>query len=277
MQTESIAPVTAEQAWNKVAAMLRARLGNQVFESWFGSMRVEVAHTTDSTVCLSVANTFLVGRVTQQLYFPTLVDIVRLALGKKETAVRVIARPRGSGLSKEDPETVWKRPERDIFGAVPPVYVGQVNHQRTLSAAKVEPRMSRTRVARNVVAKKRLISPAIKSQQVESVDVDLLVQRLFSKYETTTINMVVEMMAGVYGLPQEQIVSRKRDRDSVAPRQMAMYLLDRLTSYSHGQIGNGIGGRDASTVHHGIAKVADDPALNDKAQLYIAAIDRNRP
>lgn len=63
IETETTS-VTPKQAWELITTMLKARLGQQVFDSWFGSMKLEAEKSTDGVIYLSVANTFLVGRVT---------------------------------------------------------------------------------------------------------------------------------------------------------------------------------------------------------------------
>ena len=51
--------------------------------------------------------------------------------------------------------------------------------------------------------------------------------------------------------------SKRRARDIVRPRQVAMYLAKDLTNHSYPQIGSRFGGRDHTTVMHAVRKVED--------------------
>jgi chromosomal replication initiator protein len=51
------------------------------------------------------------------------------------------------------------------------------------------------------------------------------------------------------------ILSTRKTSDAVVPRQMCMFLCKELTNYSFKEIGSALGGRDHSTVIHGVNKV----------------------
>lgn len=288
-ETET-ASITLEQAWERAVAMLKARLGQQVFDSWFGSMKLEAEKSTDGVIYLSVANTFLVGRVTQPLYFPTLVDIVRLALGK-EVAVRVIARPRGSGSVKvEDPQVEYRRPERDIFIVAPRVRAGQANLP---PESKVEPKMTRTKAGRNPTTKKegpqKLPKPKSSKKTAREEreklpapsQLDLLVRQLFMKYEQVSIEMLIEMMAQVYRVSVATLKAHHRFQRLSEPCVIVIYLSKRLISSPHAQISRALGINSGTSIVNTLKKSQrewnDDTVLGRKMKEYVAAIERNRP
>lgn len=59
-----------------------------------------------------------------------------------------------------------------------------------------------------------------------------------------------------YGISREDMLSPRRVRLFARPRQVAMYLAHRITGKSKHNIGHRFGGRDHSTVSHGIDKIA---------------------
>lgn len=291
MLEENTTSLTEEQAWAKASAILKARLGQQVFDSWFASMKLDVEQTTEDTVYLSVASTFLVGRATQPLYFPTLVDVVRL-VWKKEVSVRVIARKRGNGsVPIVDPEVVaWKRPERDIFVVFPRVRAGQANPS---PASKVEPKMSRTKVTRSPVTKKERPQQPVKPKQAKKTareekveipaptQVDLLVRKLLMKYDKVSVEMLIEMMAGVYGVSISILKAHHRFQRLSEPCVIVIYLSKILTSSTHAKIGRTLGINSGTSIVNTLKKCQrdwdDDTTLGRKMKEYVMAIERNRP
>ena len=58
-----------------------------------------------------------------------------------------------------------------------------------------------------------------------------------------TPDMILQTVSNFYSMPVDQILANKRSKDTVRPRQMAMYLVRKLTSYSLPEIGK-VFGRD---------------------------------
>ncbi len=73
-----------------------------------------------------------------------------------------------------------------------------------------------------------------------------------------------------FGLGKEDLLSRRKTRNIVRPRQIAMYLAKELTSCSLPMIGQRFGGRDHTTVIHAIKTIqkliAEDTALADEVE-----------
>ena len=91
---------------------------------------------------------------------------------------------------------------------------------------------------------------------------------------TTTLS-VAEVLEGVcryYNVQAERIKGKYRDRDSVWPRQVAMYLMRESTSASLLQIGSEPGGRDHTTIMHGWEKVHAEMKHNDRVRHEVAAV-----
>lgn len=73
-----------------------------------------------------------------------------------------------------------------------------------------------------------------------------------------TIESIQKIVADYYGIDVSDLLSKKRHKQLVYPRQIAMYLCRKLTDASYPQIGEQFGGRDHTTVIHANEKVERD-------------------
>ncbi len=87
---------------------------------------------------------------------------------------------------------------------------------------------------------------------------------------TLDIDLIQKRVASYYKIDQSDITGRKRTKNIVVPRQIAMYLSRELTDNSLPQIGKEFGGKDHTTVLHAIDKIEKklptDPTLKDDIQ-----------
>ncbi|MEL6746293.1 MAG: helix-turn-helix domain-containing protein, partial [Pseudomonadota bacterium] len=79
------------------------------------------------------------------------------------------------------------------------------------------------------------------------------------------IEEIIKLVSKHYGVTRTDILSQRRHRSIVKPRQIAMYLAKNLTSRSLPEIGRRIGGRDHTTVLHAVRKI--DRELGSDATL----------
>lgn len=83
--------------------------------------------------------------------------------------------------------------------------------------------------------------------------------------------LIRDEVAAAWGATTKALVSPRRSRNIVIPRQVAMFLMRELLDLSLAQIGQYFGGRDHSTVIHSIRKVeqllGEDAALEDRVDL----------
>ena len=70
-----------------------------------------------------------------------------------------------------------------------------------------------------------------------------------------SVDHIQRIVAEHYNISVQALLSRRRTRTLVLPRQIAMALTRRLTPLSYPEIGDHFGGRDHTTVMHGCAKV----------------------
>ncbi len=70
-------------------------------------------------------------------------------------------------------------------------------------------------------------------------------------------SQVIETVAKYYSISVPEMVSPSRNRELVQPRQIAMYLIRQETDASLPEIGSLLGGRDHTTIIHGVERVKD--------------------
>ena len=86
-----------------------------------------------------------------------------------------------------------------------------------------------------------------------------------------TIESIQNAVSTFYGIEISELLSKKRNKHVVYPRQIAMYLCRRLTDASFPQIGEQFGGRDHTTVMHANEKIELD--LQSDRELAAAVND----
>jgi chromosomal replication initiator protein len=64
-------------------------------------------------------------------------------------------------------------------------------------------------------------------------------------------------VAEYYKIKISDLLSKRRSRSIARPRQVAMALSKELTNHSLPEIGNAFGGRDHTTVLHGVRKIKE--------------------
>ena len=83
-------------------------------------------------------------------------------------------------------------------------------------------------------------------------------------HKEVTPQLIIEIVSEHFQKTPEQLISKSRSSDIVRPRQIAMYLCKNMTSASLASIGEVLGGRDHSTIIHGIEKI--DAEYKNKAE-----------
>ncbi len=80
---------------------------------------------------------------------------------------------------------------------------------------------------------------------------------LLPRRRKVVADKVLEAVAQAYGVSVAELQAKGRSRRVAVPRQVAMYLLREEAGLSLPRIGELLGGRDHSTIMHGVRKVAD--------------------
>lgn len=136
-------------------------------------------------------------------------------------------------------------------------------------------------VARNVTASGRELEGAFNqlvfrrsfepNLSIERVD-ELLAHLVGSgEPKRVRIEDIQRIVARHYNVSRQELVSNRRTRVIVKPRQIAMYLAKTLTPRSFPEIGRRFGGRDHTTVLHAVRKIEElisgDSKLNHEIEL----------
>jgi chromosomal replication initiator protein len=78
-----------------------------------------------------------------------------------------------------------------------------------------------------------------------------------------TVDFIQRCVAEEFGIALHELKTRRRNKQIVLPRQIAMYLSRELTELSLPEIGNSFGGKDHTTVLHSYKKIKEDLKVNE--------------
>ena len=87
-----------------------------------------------------------------------------------------------------------------------------------------------------------------------------------------TIEMIQKVIASHYGVEITDLLSKKRNKQIVVPRQVAMYLCRKLTDASYPQIGDQFGGKDHTTVIHAHDKIENEMKVDQELAATIEVL-----
>ncbi|WP_245425341.1 chromosomal replication initiator protein DnaA [Phyllobacterium brassicacearum] len=110
-----------------------------------------------------------------------------------------------------------------------------------------------------------------------SVDrVDELLSHLMRGGEAKRIRIeeIQRIVARHYNVSKQDLLSNRRTRTIVKPRQIAMYLAKMLTPRSLPEIGRRFGGRDHTTVLHAVRKIEDIVGKDQKLSQELELLKR---
>lgn len=144
-------------------------------------------------------------------------------------------------------------------------------------------------VARNVTASGRELEGAFNQlifrrsfePNLTIERVDELLAHLVGTGEAKRVRIedIQRIVARHYNVSRQELVSNRRTRVIVKPRQIAMYLAKMLTPRSFPEIGRRFGGRDHTTVLHAVRKIEDlisgDTKLGHEVELLKRLINEN--
>jgi chromosomal replication initiator protein len=78
------------------------------------------------------------------------------------------------------------------------------------------------------------------------------------KLKAVTPALIMEAVAGSFGLTPDDLRGKKRDKETTLARRITMYLIRQESHYSLSQIGRELGNRDAASVTHSCQKISAD-------------------
>ena len=87
------------------------------------------------------------------------------------------------------------------------------------------------------------------------------------------VNKIIAETARTFGLPVQDIISRKKDNKTARARQIAIFAIRESTELTQQEICEFFGGKDRTTIHYAINKmgamVDKDPALRRNLENII--------
>ncbi len=88
------------------------------------------------------------------------------------------------------------------------------------------------------------------------------------------IDDILKIVGRHYNVARADLLSPRRSRTVVVPRQIGMYLAKKLTSRSLPEIGRRFGGRDHSTVLHAVRKIDEQVRVDENMAKDVALLIR---
>ena len=89
-----------------------------------------------------------------------------------------------------------------------------------------------------------------------------------------TVDEIQKTVADHFAMKQVDLLSERRTRAVARPRQIAMYLCKQHTTRSYPDIGRRFGGRDHTTVLHGVRKIEELLASDEQIAKDVEALTR---
>ena len=94
---------------------------------------------------------------------------------------------------------------------------------------------------------------------------NVLKDMLRESVKTISIEMVQKEVAAFFNIQVCDLKTKKRHKNIILPRQVAMYLARKLTTHSLPEIGGAFGGKDHTTILHAFKKMEGE--LNTNKEL----------
>ena len=95
-----------------------------------------------------------------------------------------------------------------------------------------------------------------------------------SQNREVTPELIIDVVSEHFNVPVSDLKSSKRNAEIANARQIAMYLCRKMTDTPLKTIGLLLGGRDHSTVNHGVDKVANDVENNETLRNTLDIIQK---
>lgn len=83
---------------------------------------------------------------------------------------------------------------------------------------------------------------------------------------------IFQTIAEFFSLEIPELLGKRRHKELVYPRQIAMYLMRNELNYSFPKIGKALGGKDHTTVMHGVEKINRELKTDENLQRELALI-----
>ena len=103
----------------------------------------------------------------------------------------------------------------------------------------------------------------------EAVAYDVLKDLIVENQKKITVDLIQRKVAEYFEIRPSDMTAKRRTKNVVYPRHMAMFLSREMTSLSLPEIGEQFGGRDHTTVLHAYEKIKKDIKKDQKAKSLV--------
>jgi len=93
-----------------------------------------------------------------------------------------------------------------------------------------------------------------------------------NKNKNLSISRILDVVCVFFNITPEEILSPKRDKELVWPRQITMYLLRHEMNLSYPKIGRELNKKDHTTIMHGVTRIEKEIVKNSELQKELSAI-----
>lgn len=90
--------------------------------------------------------------------------------------------------------------------------------------------------------------------------------------KNVNVNEILKAVCLYYSVKAQDLKGKRRNKELVIPRQVAMYLMKEITDMPFMTIGEFLGGRDHTTVMHGVGKIQAEMAQTGKTTQDIVNV-----
>ncbi len=90
-----------------------------------------------------------------------------------------------------------------------------------------------------------------------------------------TAGVIIDDVSRFFNISVDDLMSKKRTKELVFPRQIAMYLCRTLTEMSYPDIGKAFNGKDHTTVMHACEQISKQVEINPDLQRMMDELKRN--
>lgn len=110
------------------------------------------------------------------------------------------------------------------------------------------------------------------------IDVDLAKEVVFSvtsREKQISTEDIIKAVSSFFHLKSADLKSARKHKVVAQPRQIAMYLCRRLTTLSFPELGQKFGGKDHTTIMHGVSKIQKELEINPQLRSTLLAIEKS--
>ncbi|HLB95541.1 MAG TPA: chromosomal replication initiator protein DnaA [Patescibacteria group bacterium] len=109
---------------------------------------------------------------------------------------------------------------------------------------------------------------------VPSLDITskILQDMISSKGKNLTVEKIIKIVGQFFKVETKDLVSEKRNKELVWPRQIIMYLLRHEMNLSYPKISKQLNKKDHTTIIHGVGKIEKEIGINDNLKQELTLI-----